>query len=63
MTHVSEVSADIGLGDVSHLLGHDLHAYRAQRVVRASPRPESVTALEKVRLKHCFEDSRDRPLQ
>jgi hypothetical protein len=63
MTHVGEVSPDIRLGNVSHLLGHDLHAERAQRVMRASPWPKSVTALEEVRLKHRFENPRDRPLQ
>ena len=62
MINVVEVSADVGLENVPHLLGHDLLAQRPQRMMRVTPRPKSIRAVQEIRFEHRFEDARHRPL-
>ena len=63
MLDMGEVAADIGLEHVAHLLGHDLRTQGPQGVVRAAPRPEAETAVEKVRFEDSLQYARNRSLQ
>src|SRR5215469_11475025 len=63
MVDSREVAADVGLVHVAYLLGHDVQAQFLQCVVRISPRPEAITAVEEVRFEDSFQYARNRPLQ
>src|SRR5207244_6195612 len=63
MTNMIEVSADVGFKNVAHLLGHDLLAQCAQRVMRATPRPISIAGVAEIRFKNRLENARHRLLK
>src|SRR5439155_22437025 len=63
MTNMIEVSADVGFKNVAHLLGHDLLAQCAQRVMRATPRPISIASVAEIRFKNRLENARHRLLK
>src|SRR5262249_8938332 len=62
MIDMVEVSANVGLVEMSHFVGDQRDSQGPQRVVWAASRPKSIRAVQKIRLEHCFDDARDRTL-
>src|SRR5208282_6820734 len=62
MGHGIEEAPDIRVEHPIHLLPENAGMEGVQRIVLASPRPESVGEPEKVLLVDCFENRRDRLL-
>src|SRR5260370_25579483 len=56
VTHVVEKATYVRIHDPVHSLPLDSHDQRIQRVVRAPPRPESVTETPEILLIDCVED-------
>jgi hypothetical protein len=62
VTHVVQESPNVRIHDPVHSLPDDPHTQRVQRVVRASPRPESVTETPEILLVYGIEDRHHRLL-
>src|ERR1700722_12801326 len=62
MGHGIEEAPDIRVEHPIHLLPENAGMECVQRIVLASPRPESVGEPEKILLVDCFENRRDRLL-